>query len=289
MLNFGEGNQSDYLELARKYIPDASMTASKAPSRFIGPGVVSPVAAKYGHGAYIYPIGVAGRLLDTTMGLGAVITGYVAAFDGNLLSRATPLLTLPSQAEAPLAEEIVEHWTPFEDGMVRILKTGSEATSAAIRLARAVTGKDMILKVGGHYHGWHDWALAWVEPGIGLEHDIKERVFQINEQELMSIVEGHTAFVYGQKGFEGSKLAAVIVEPEKLLTKVAKNGYQLAELVMACKEAGVLLIFDEILSGIRWNPTVAHYSNVTPDLITLGKAMGDGWPIAALVGPRKHM
>ncbi len=164
--------------------------------------------------------------------------------------------------------------------MAAIVKTGSDATTIATRVARAFTGKTKIARCG--YHGWHDWCVE-VKGGIPpkLYEDIIE--FHYNDlDQLESIVKQNA-----------TDLAAIIITPvgHPLAHEVEmpKPGY-LEGVRRLADEYGVVLIFDEIRSGFRCSIGGAQkYFGVTPDLATIGKAMANGYSISALVGKKDIM
>ena len=168
--------------------------------------------------------------------------------------------------------------------------TGSEATYHAIRLARGFTGRERILKFEGNYHGWHDY-VAWShhfatdaeEPvPVAASAGIPELV-----RELVVVREyNDAAGVRDVLAREGDSIAAVILEPvfHNAGAVLPEPGF-LEAIREACTDAGVVLIFDEIITGFRHAPGGAQERfGVTPDLTTLGKALGNGFPISALAG-----
>lgn len=266
---------------AEKIIPDGAMTASKAPRRFVQG--VSPCYIESGKGAEVWDVD-GNKYIDTTMGLGAVILGYSDTAVNDAVIRQVekgPLFTLPGKLEVEVAEELLEYWLLGMD-MVRFLKTGSEATSAAVRLARAVTGRDQIATVTPSYHGWHDWFLITQFPALGVpqSHEWFPQTMPVPYGDLSALIDQH------EYDAPHADLAAVIMEPVGL--EWPSDGY-IEGIREFCKENGSLLIFDEILTGIRYNPTAYHHLGVTPDLVTIGKSMGNGYPIAALAGKREYM
>jgi glutamate-1-semialdehyde 2,1-aminomutase len=196
----------------------------------------------------------------------------------------------PTKREVELAGLIAEMVPSIE--MVRLVNSGTEATMSAIRLARGYTGRDMIIKFSGCYHGHSDGLLAKAGSGaatfavpdsLGAPTSVVEKtvVLPFNDLEAVSS--------YLQKN--GANVAAVIVEP------VAGNmgvvppapGF-LGGLRDLCSKYGSLLIFDEVISGFRVAPGGAQeLYEVTPDLTCLGKIIGGGLPLAAFGGPRSIM
>ena len=185
-------------------------------------------------------------------------------------------LTQPIQNQ--LAEKLIELIPSAE--MASFVKTGSDATSVAIRVARGSTGRTKVIRCG--YHGWHDWCVE-VKGGIPkkLWEDVYE--FHYNElDELEDLMKQH-----------GDDTAAIIITPvgHPLAEKVQmpKPGFLEGVRALADKY-GTVLVFDEIRSGFRYDLGGAQkVFGVTPDLSVFGKAMANGYPIGAVVGKEKHM
>ena len=196
--------------------------------------------------------------------------------------------TLNCPEEVALAEKLVElhDWAD----MVRFARTGGEANSISIRIARAATGRDKIAICG--YHGWHDWYLSanlsgsenlgdHLIPGLnplGVPKGLKNTVFpfQYNDiEELKTIIR------------ENPDLAAVKMEVVRSVEP--KKGY-LEEVRRLCTENNIVLIFDECTSGFRETFGGVHKKyNVFPDLCMFGKALGNGYAITAVIGKKEIM
>ncbi len=190
--------------------------------------------------------------------------------------------------EVELAERLVE-MIPSADRVV-FSCTGSEATYHAIRLARGFTGRERILKFEGNYHGWHDY-VAWSHH---FATDAEEAVPVAASAGIPELVRdlvvvreyNDDAAVRDVLAREGNSIAAVIMEPvfHNAGAVLPEPGF-LEAIREACTDAGVVLIFDEIITGFRHAPGGAQEQfGVTPDLTTLGKALGNGFPISALAG-----
>ena len=185
-------------------------------------------------------------------------------------------LTQPTQNK--LAAKLIELIPSAE--MVVIVKTGSDATTTAIRVARGATERTKIVRCG--YHGWHDWC---VEVKGGVPQKLYEDVYEFHYNdldELEEIMKKH-----------GDEMAAIIVTPvgHPLAEKVQmpKPGFLEGVRALADKY-GAALIFDEIRSGFRFGMGGAQkVFGVTPDISTFGKAMANGYPIGAVVGKKEFM
>ena len=185
------------------------------------------------------------------------------------------IFSLPHQLEMEVAELLVE-LVPCAE-MVRFGKNGSDATSAAIRLARAYTGREHVAVCG--YHGWQDWYIGSTTRDLGVPNVTKTltHVFQYNDIESLKQL-----FVdYPEK------IAAIIMEP--MNTTYPKTGF-LNQVKGLCHQHGALFILDETITGFRYSLGGAQeLFNVTPDLATFGKGMANGYPISAVVGRRDIM
>jgi glutamate-1-semialdehyde 2,1-aminomutase len=156
---------------------------------------------------------------------------------------------------------------------VRFLKSGAEATAAAVRLARAHTGRTQILASG--YFGWHDWSNPGPGVPTGAHADVTPVPF------------GDVAALDAAVAHAGDALAGIILEP--LVHQIAPEPW-LRAARDACDRVGAVLIFDEIKTAFRVRPGgVQALTGVIPDLTTLGKALANGYPLAAVVGRRRVM
>ncbi|WP_089719018.1 aspartate aminotransferase family protein [Candidatus Entotheonella palauensis] len=273
------------VDKAQQYFPGGSN----------GNGPLSPehgFVIASGQGAHVYdPEGRA--WLDYLLGSGPMILGHghpeVVEAVREQLDKGTTFFFLNDKA-IELAEAIVEAMPCAEQ--VRYTSTGSEATFFALRLARAYRGRDKILKFEGGYNGSHDYAMMSTEgtpirpypqprrgsAGIpkSLENEVLIAPFNDLEQ-TTAIIEAHH-----------DELAAVIVEPfQRALTPVA--GFLQGVRALTDKY-GLPLIFDEVVTGFRfaYGGAQEHYG-VTPDLASVGKIVGGGYPLAAVVGKKEFM
>ena len=265
----------EWLKRAEARVPGASQTFSKGANQFVRGA--SPLFLDRGRGARVWDLD--GReYLDTTMALCAVSLGYadpdVDAAVIRQLERGV-IFTLPHPLEAEVAE-LLSRVIPCAE-MVRFGKNGSDATSGAVRLARAFTGRDVIAACG--YHGWQDWYVGTTTRSLGVPKSVRAltRTFTYNRIEtLEQLFDEHPG-----------QVAAVIMEPVGI---EAPRPQFLESVRQLCTRHGTLLIFDEIVTGFRfaYGGAQEHYG-VVPDLAAYGKVMAGGFPLACVAGPKALM
>jgi glutamate-1-semialdehyde 2,1-aminomutase len=182
--------------------------------------------------------------------------------------------------------ELVNRLVPCAE-LTRFTMSGTEATHLAMRVARAYTGRSKILKFTGHFHGWHDGAVAGVNPpydvpmSAGIPGATLDQVVTCPPNDIKAV----------EIALGRGDIAAVILEPAggQSGTTPTIPGY-LQELRALTAQHGVVLIFDEVITGFRYAPGGAQaYFNVTPDLTTLAKIVAGGLPGGALCGKRELM
>ncbi len=212
--------------------------------------------------------------LDFLMALGAVALGYghLAVAEAARAAIARGVVgPVPPPEEEELAALLGEAMPWLEQ--VRFLKTGAEAVAAAVRLARVATGRDRVLGCG--YHGWLDWSSREAGVPEAVEALYDELRFNDVERGRQQIRE------------RAAGLACVVVEP---VVDAAPDPEWLAMLRHETERAGVVLIFDEIKTGFRVAVGgAAERWRVTPDLVVLGKALANGFPLAAVGGSARLM
>lgn len=271
----------DLAARAMALTPGGSQTLSKQAGRFPG---ATPRFLERGDGAYVWtPEG--DRLIDWVCALGAVSLGYNhPAVTEAVVDRARngAIFSLPHRLEGEVAQRLVDLIPCAES--VRFVKTGSEACEAAVRVARAATGRDIVLTCG--YHGWHSWYAATREehPGVPEAMTWLVDTFQYNDlRSLDKAIDFAKKRKYGPEERQKSYgVAAIIMEPT--LIEPPAPGF-LAGVRERATRLGAVLIFDEMVTGFRWHAGGAQaLYGVTPDLACFGKGMGNGYPIAALVG-----
>ena len=260
---------------AARAIPNGTQCFSKGPTQFsFG---ACPVFLTKGKGAKVTDID-GNEFIDYGMGLHSVILGYSHPEVTKEVMSAVEKginLTLMHPLEEEVAAILIDR-IPCAD-MIRFTKTGSEATSAAIRIARTITNKDHIATCG--YHGWHDWFLGVTERSAGIPQVIQDMVHKFSYNDIESL---ELLFKEYQ-----DKIAAVIMEPCGIIPP--KNGF-LEECKELSKQNGAVFIFDETITGIRWdNGGAQALFKVVPDLAIFGKSMANGMPLSALVGKQEYM
>ncbi|PCH97333.1 MAG: aspartate aminotransferase family protein [Gammaproteobacteria bacterium] len=268
-------NSNTWLERAEQTIPLGSQTFSK--SRISYPKNVSPLFIKRGKGCQVWDADD-NQYTDFVSGLLSVSLGYCnKAVDDAVIKQIKSGVTfsLPHQLEMIVAEKLVELIPCAE--MVRFGKNGSDATSAAIRLARAFTSKEHVAVCG--YHGWQDWYIGSTSRDLGVPQATKDltHVFKYNDiASLEQLFINHP-----------NKLAAVILEPMNV--EFPQDNF-LAQVKGLCEKHEAVLIFDETITGFRYHMGGAQkLFGVTPDLATFGKGMANGYPISAIVGRKDIM
>ena len=262
-------------ERALKTIPLASQTFSKSAMMHVRGA--APLFLERGEGGRVWDVD-GNEYLDLVLGLLPVVLGYADPdVDEAIRSQLGRGVTfsLGTELEIELAETL-GRLIPCAE-MVRYGKNGSDATSGAVRVARAFTGRELIACCG--YHGWHDWYIGTTSRDLGVPKAVREltATFPYNDAEgLDRLLRAHPG-----------EFAAVIMEPTALTAPAPGFLEAVAE---ATRRAGAVLIFDEIVTGFRLHMggAQAHYG-VTPDLACFGKAMANGMPISALVGRAEVM
>lgn len=265
------------LRRALEIIPGGSQTNAKRPPPGLE-GAYPPYIAR-GEGAYVWDVD-GNRYVDHKLGCGPVILGhgYPAVADA-AAKQAREGLCFGSchPSEVTLAELLIETIPCAE--MVRLLKSGAEGSSAAVRVARTYTGRELLVSCG--YHGWHDWSMA-KHPAVsgvpaclkGLTVDLPFGDYQRLEDLFRERGDSIAALVFASPYQE---------EPETI-GRFLRRARELTE------KHGALLIYDEIVTGYRVAPGgLQELVGVVPDLAVFSKGMANGYPIAAVVGSRKAM
>lgn len=258
------------LDRARRTIPLGAQTFSKSITQF--PHGVSPYFAARAKGSRLWDVD-GNEYADFINALCSVTLGYgdedVNAAVEKQLKDGT-IFSLSHALEAECAERIVR-LVPCAE-MVRFGKNGSDATSGAIRIARAATGRDHVLVCG--YHGWQDWYIGSTARNLGVPEATRALTHTFPYDDLPAL----GALLASLKG----QVAAVILEPMNV--RFPSQGY-LDGVQRLTREAGAILIFDETITGFRFARGGAQeLLGVTPDLCTLGKGIANGFPLSAVAG-----
>jgi len=258
-------------------IPGGAHTYSKGEDQF--PANAPSLIAR-GKGCRVWDL-EGKEYIDWGMGLRSVILGHCHPAVLRAVKAQLSLgsnFTRPSPIESELAERLIELIPAAE--MVKFAKNGSDVTSAATRLARAFTGRELIAYCSDHpFFSVDDWFIGTTPCNSGIPGQITElsKGFHYNRlDELIALFDTYP-----------KQIAAVILEP--VTTQPPVDGF-LEQVRDLTRKNGAVLIFDEMITGFRWNLRGAqHFFEVTPDLATFGKALGNGFSISALVGKKKIM
>lgn len=268
-----------------------------SPSRGAAVYTGGPIVLERGQGSRIWDADD-NEYVDFMMSFGALIQGHAHPV---LVKTVCDVMAQGSHFAASTSAEIeaAERFRKFVSSaeMVRFTNTGSEATMLALRLARAHTGRRKFLKFEGHYHGWYDPFLLNAHSHPSGQLGTKEDPTRIPDSEgipLSTFDDVVLAPWNDEVALEavlrnhGHELAGVITEPimANMGCILPRDGYlqRLRELTHAC---GALLILDEVVTGFRYAPGgCQQYFGIKPDLSTFGKALGAGFPVGAVAGPR---
>lgn len=260
---------STWRNRAENAIAQGALTNSKRPQSFVDG--VYPTHVSHGKGAFLFCADTGKRYIDFVCGLGSNLFGYGNEEIARAVSQAYltgASLSLGSRLEVECAETLLGVLPGMK--RVKFFKTGSEACSAAIRIARAATGRVWVLSDA--YHGWHDPFVSLTEPAKGVPRNPARSnlaIERLSEHDYL---------------LESAAAAAVIVEP--IITDWSESRRQwLIDLQERCKKTGTWLILDEVITGYRWpGLSVTKWAGLEPDLVCLGKAIGGGMPLAAVCG-----
>jgi glutamate-1-semialdehyde 2,1-aminomutase len=268
-----------------------------SPSRGAAVYSPEPVFLERGRGSHVWDAD-GNEYIDFMMSFGALIHGHAHPKLVEVVSRAMSEgshFAAATSAEVEAAERF-RGMVPFAEA-VRFTNTGSEATMLALRLARAHTRRTKFLKFEGHYHGWYDPYLLNAHSHPPEQLATPDRPARIPDSEgipastfadvVLAPWNDVPALERVMKE-HGAELAAVITEPimANMGCILPREGY-LRRLRELTRDHGVLLILDEVVTGFRYAPGgCQEYYGIRPDISTFGKALGAGFPVGAVAGPR---
>ena len=270
------GDRDPWSTRAATVIPGGSSTGSKRPEALYGDEPLDeslPTHYTRARGCSLFLIDGESELevVDCTMALGSVAIGYADSHVTGAVLQAVSLGNvggMPNALEVSTAERLCDFIPCAEQ--VRFMKTGAEAVSAAVRIARTYTARDRVVCAG--YFGWHDWAAGADVAGVpaGARTDVVRVPFD------------DVAALEAAVRDAGRALAAIVLEP---VVERLPSSEWIARARALATESGAVLVFDEMKTGFRLKPGgYGELSGVEPDLAVFGKAMANGFPIAAVVG-----
>jgi glutamate-1-semialdehyde 2,1-aminomutase len=262
----------EWLRRALEVFPNATQTSTKGVDRLV-PGAQPNLAVRARGARFWDPDG--NEWLDLQMALGAVFLGYadpaVNAAVAEQLERGA-IFSVPATLETVLAEELRAVLPEF--AAFRFAKNGSDATSAAVRLARAATGRERVITCG--YHGWPDWSTGPRREVLGVPEAVRALSRSHAPGDVHRVVEDLER--------EEGAFAAVVIDPTARDLPAREPFATLRE---ACWKNGTVLVFDEVVSGFRLGLRgFAGSTGVFPDLACYGKLLGNGLPLSVLAGSR---
>ena len=281
-------SQKDIFQEACHYIPGGV----NSPVRAFQNVEMTPIFAKYGKGSHIFD-SEDREYIDYICSWGPLILGHsheVLTHDIQSVFEMGTSFGLPTTKEVELAKLMCESYPGMD--MVRMVNSGTEATMSAIRVARGYTKKDKIIKFEGNYHGHSDCLLVQAGSGAltfqsptspGVPQDMVKNTLVCDYNDLDS--------VKAMIGQYPDEIACIILEPVACNMGLveAKREFILG-LRQLCTEKGIILIFDEVITGFRLTfQGAAGYFGVTPDMACFGKIIGGGLPVGAYGGKKEIM
>ena len=290
IMNYRSGKSQDLYVEAKGVIPGGTQLLSKRPEMFLPDGW--PAYYNKARGCEVWDLDDRRYIDMSYMGIGANVNGYANSEIDDAAKDAIDaggMCTLNAPEEVYLAEKLIE-LNPWAGG-VRYSKSGGEAVAQAVRIARAFTGKDIVLFCG--YHGWHDWYLAANISNANALNDqhipglapagVPKGLGGTNLPFHYNNIDEFNALIKKNK----DEIAAVVMEP--IRNDYPADGF-LDKIRDITNQEGIVLIFDEISSGFRLCPGGAHrVLGVDPDMATFAKAMTNGYPLSAIVGKAEVM
>ena len=264
-------------EKARRLIPGGCHTYAKGPDQY---PVLSPGFIRRGLGCHVWDVD-GNEYIEYNMGGRAVVLGHayrpVVDAAREMMEQGASF-TKPHEIEVACAEQFLG--AIHRADMVKFTKDGSTATTAALRLARAYTGRDMVALCQNHpFFSYDDWAMAVTPLDAGIPRATADLTLSFPYNDIEACREMFRT--------HGDRLAAVILEP--LRETPPANGF-LHELRKLCHDNGTVFILDEMITGFRYHARGAQeLLDITPDLSTFGKGLANGFALSALCGRRELM
>lgn len=262
----------EYYEIAVDLVPSQTQTLAKGTTQHVKG--VAPIFAKSADGCIITDVDD-NQYIDYTMAVGPLSLGYKnPVVDEAIKNQLNDGITysLPHYLEAEVAQ-IINTVIPNAEG-IRYGKSGADVTSAAVRLARAFTGKSTILCCG--YHGWHDWYIGVTDRDKGIPESTKDMTYTFNYNDIDSLMAAID-----------SDTAGIILEP--VTFDEPKDNF-LQKIREICDERGIVLIFDEMWTGFRMAVGGAQqYFGIDADIAVFSKAVANGMPISLITGKKEIM
>lgn len=262
----------EYYKIALELIPAQTQTLAKGPGQNIKG--VAPKYLQRGKGSHVWDVD-GNEYIDYTMAVGPLSLGYAYdkvddAIREQLKNGITFSLMHPLEVEVA---QLINKVVPNAES-IRYSKVGADVTSAAVRLARAYTGRNKVLCCG--YHGWHDWYIAVTDRNKGIPQAVQDLTYTINYNDIQSVIDSID-----------EDTACVILEP--FVFEEPKDNF-LHKLRDVCTQNGTVLIFDEMWTGFRVAVGGAQeYFGVKADLACFSKAVANGMPISILTGKKDIM
>jgi glutamate-1-semialdehyde 2,1-aminomutase len=262
---------------AHELIPGGAHTYAKGDDQF---PEQAPSFIARGKGCHVWDLD-GNEFIEYGMGLRSVTLGHAFEPVVQAAYRQMQLgvnFSRPAKVEVDLAEALLEQIDGAE--MVKFAKNGSDATTAAVKLARAYTGRDLIAICGDQpFFSIDDWFIGTTDMNAGIPQAITEMTLKFRYNDLESLQALFDQYPH--------QIACVVLEAEAVTPPAVGYLKQVKEL---CERQGALLIFDEMITGFRWHLGGAQkFHGVVPHLSAFGKAMGNGFAISALMGKREIM
>jgi len=289
-------NAAEYFEEAQRYL-----TGGVSSSFRYNPFTDRPMYLSKADGAYIYDL-EGNQYIDFFMGHGACTLGHNRPEIAEAMKKVFDIGFF-AEFDHPLTGELAKKITQNVPSAerVRYVNSGSEATLLSIRLARGYTGRQKIVRIDGHFHGGHDYALV-NNLAANIDHDNPgDRLSKVKHasagipikvDDTLFVIPWNNADVFEELCKEhGHEIAAILMNPIDYNNGcIGSSAEYMQAIRRICDEHGVIFIIDEILSGFRTGMTGGHgHYGVTPDLCLLGKALTNGVPLAAVAGKKNIM